>query len=129
MDQVRGPLWENLHSSYNGINDRVPIDTANLLDRSLYFIQPNSFKISVGIEGAEFGNPRRRVRGLFKLNGNPYKLSVTDPDIVDRFHQAKSGTYQIEDALLCVSLGEPWDGHAYNLIASVITQDRSESNS
>ena len=124
VDDVLGPLWANGHSSYNGINDRVPKEITKTLDGSLFLITPEDLKIQVVTEGAEFGEPRRRVRATFKLNNQTYKLAVTDPQIEREFLRGENGTYPIESALLCISLGELWEGYAYKLVAAMITPER-----
>lgn len=121
VDVVTGPLWQNLSSSYNGTNDRVPENVAVTLTGSLYLIKPNGLKIHVATEGADFGQPKRKVRGSFSFNGAQYKLAITDPVIERQYLQGENGVYLINEALVCISLGELWEGYAYKLIAAVIT--------
>jgi hypothetical protein len=120
IDNVKGTLWPNVSSSYNGTNDRVPEATAKTLTGSLFLIKPTSLKIHVNTEGAEFGQPKRKVRASFGHNSANYKLSVTDPNIERQYLQSQNGVYEINKAVLCISLGELWDGYAYKLIAGVI---------
>jgi hypothetical protein len=117
LDVVEGDLWDNSSSSYNGLNDRVEETQALGLESSLKLIEVNDLKIEGLIEGAEFGNPRRKVRGEFTLNEVSYRLSVADPIVESEF---VDGTHDIGRAILCISLGEPYGGHAYKLIAGVI---------
>jgi len=77
----------------------------------------DDLKIEVLIEGAEFGNPRRKVRGEFTLNDVNYRLAITDPTVESEY---ADGTHDIGSAILCISLGEPYEGYAYKLIAGVI---------
>jgi hypothetical protein len=77
----------------------------------------NDLKIEVLIEGAEFGNPRRKVRGEFTLNDMNCRLAVTDPIVESKY---ADGTHDIGSAILCISLGEPYEGYAYKLIAGVM---------
>src|SRR6266851_492506 len=77
-------------------------------------------KIEVLIEGAAFGNPGRKVRGEFSLNGVRYRLAVTDPIVESKYLAGNDGTYDVGNAILCISLGEPYKGYAYKLIAGVI---------
>ena len=117
LDVVHGPLWDNSSSSYNGLHDRVEESRAEQLACSLKLVEVNDLTIEVLIEGAEFGNPRRKVRGDFSLNGIEYRLAITDPKIESQYAQ---GNHQIGNAILCVSLGEPYEGYAYKLIAGVL---------
>ncbi len=117
------PLWENGDSTYNGQNDRVKLEIASGLKNSLMLIKPQNLIIRVATEGAEFGNPRRRVRAIFRHLSAYYNLIVTDP-IAERAFRAKpNGDHTVKDAYLCVSLGEVHqDGSCYKLVAAVITK-------
>ena len=120
VDDVVEPLWDNSSSSYNGLRDRVPEMQANALTSSLKLIRVDDLQIVVSVEGAEFANGKRKVRGQFHYNGAFYLLSITDP-VVERTYLAKpDGTTSLGHALLCISLGEPYNGYAYKLIAGVI---------
>jgi len=120
-----GQLWLNHSSSSYGQNDRVAEDQAAQLTTSLYLIRPDSLSIAVASEGGDFGPPRRRVRARFQLQGTHYCFVVTDP-WVERQYLAKSdGVTSVDEALLCVSLTEPFHGYAYKLVAAVITPDRA----
>lgn len=77
-------------------------------------------KVTVGIEGAEFGNARRKVRGEFTLHGIPYRLSITDPTVEREYYQKSNGSYPVGHAILCLSLGEAHRGYAYKLVAGLI---------
>ena len=122
LDKVSGALWDNSSSSYNGTHDRVEEGAANQLGSSLRLIEVNDLKVVVAIEGAEFGNGKRRVRGRFSLNGAQYYLSVTDPVVERQYLAGKDGKFAVGHAILCVSLGEPYQGFAYKLIAGVFVK-------
>jgi hypothetical protein len=123
VETIEGPLWENGNSTYLGINDRISADQAAQQIRSLYLIRPNHLKIQVGQEGADFGNPRRRVRADFSYANARYRLIVTDPLAERRFLSAQDGEFSIDHALLCISLAELHsDGYAYKLVASLIEE-------
>jgi hypothetical protein len=120
-------LWINGHSSHYGQNDRVPEALARALRRSLYLIHPENLTITVAREGTEFGNPRRRVRARFHLHRQSYYLAVTDPRAERRHLCYQDGEYPLNEALLCVSLGELYNGFAYKLAATVIVSQRAET--
>jgi microcompartment protein CcmK/EutM len=123
IDTPRGPLWINGYSSRNGLNDRIPAAAAATLPRSLYLISPDSLSIIVRTEPAFNTLPKRRVRAAFSCNRIDYLWAVTDPVITDKYIRGKEGRFCIKDALLCISLGEPFNGNAYKLVATVITPD------
>lgn len=112
-------LWINGQSTYNGQNDKIAIDEANKLTSSLLLITPTNLRLQVALEG--YCEQKRQVRASFDLNGTHYKLKVTDPAIERLYLQQPNGVYPIQDAALCISLGEEFQGHTFKLVASVIT--------
>lgn len=122
LDPVKGVLWDNSSSGFNGLHDRVEENVANRLQSSLMLIEVKDLSLSVVIEGVAFGHGKRKVRGRFSLNGAQYLLAVTDPVVERQYLASKDGEYRIGRAVLCISLGEPYKGHAYKLIAGVFTR-------
>jgi len=120
VDRTEGPLWSNNSRSYNGLNDRVAEYETSLTDGSLRLIEVQNLEIEVALEGEDFGNGKRKVRGKFSFSGINYCLAITDPPIERKFLQGQNGVFPIGHALLCISLGEPYHGYAYKLIAAVI---------
>jgi hypothetical protein len=122
VDYVPGLLWNNHSSSGNGVHDRVSEAVAAQLQSSLLLVNVSNLKISIAVEGAAFGNAKRKVRGSFNLNNVPYMLSITDPTIEREYFKKPDGEYVAGPATLCISLGEAWQGYAYKLIAGVFLQ-------
>ena len=60
------------------------------------------------------------MQGRFQYNGVDYWLRVTDPSYERQYRQQLDGDYQVGDAFLTISLGEPFQGYAYKLIAAII---------
>lgn len=122
VDLIEGPLWDCSSSSTEGLRDRVPEEDARAaveeFGNSLCLIEVDNLVVSVRIEGADFGNPRQRIRGKFDYKGHKYILAVTDPAIVSEF-ASTIGEYSIGTAMLCISLGEAHLGYAYKLIAAI----------
>lgn len=127
VEEPRGPLWLNEDSSSYGENDRVAEADAADLSRSLYVIRPTGLRLVVAAEGGGLFPARRRVRARFRFGGYAYCLVVTDPPIESECLAKPDGEYPIAQALLCISLGEMFHGHAYKLAAAVITPDRAGS--
>lgn len=113
-------LWQTGHSSYNGTNDRVPTNSIITPGPSLYFIRPQNLEIVVRVEGAEFGNGKKKVRTTFSYSGDNYLISVTDPE-VERIYLARGeGRYKPHgQCYMTVSLGEAWEGYYYKLAAGI----------
>jgi hypothetical protein len=119
LDPAAGPLWDNSSSGYNGLHDRVAEGEAHRLLSSLRLIEVRDLNIAVAVEGAEAANPLRKVRGRFTHYGVRYCLTVTDPIVEEKSLAGADGEFEIGYAILCISLGEPYKGHAYKLIAGV----------
>jgi hypothetical protein len=119
------PLWIDGHSTYNGRNDRIPLEQAASLSTSLRLVRVDRLTLSVFKPGEAFGNPKRRVQCRFRHSGTEYRLWVTDPRY-ERAYLAKSdGDYEIGDSFVTVSLGEPHDNACYKLVAAIIERAKS----
>lgn len=117
-------LWANGDSTYNGCNDRMQLDVAANHDYSLALIHPDALTVHVVTEGAEFSNPRRRIRARFRHHRVLYGLIVTDPAAERAFLAKEDGAYPLPNAYLCISLGEAHtDGSCYKLVATIINKD------
>ncbi|HEX8436069.1 dual OB domain-containing protein [Archangium sp.] len=129
VDSPSGPLWENGHSSRHGRNDQVPQARVALYKQSLYLIHPENLRVVVGMDDNSPYPSRRRVRAHFKLGTSTYHLVITDPPVEREFFAKEDEEYPVEDALICVSLSEPYNGYAYKLAAAVITPKRARGTS
>jgi hypothetical protein len=118
-DEVR-TLWFNGCRSGGGVNDRVPVVEANKLCSSLLLIAPDVLHIRVV---AAFET--KSVRAKFCYRGVWYDLKVTDPVVEAQYLGRPAGTETIRTRplYLCVSLGIPFDGYVYKLVASIIGLD------
>lgn len=123
---TRGGLWVNGSSSNYGRNDRVPQDRLDAIEHSLVLIRPDELRIQVATEGGGRYESRRRVRARFRLGDQQYTLSVTDPPVERRFLAGDDGTFRVEEAIMCVSLGEIFHDYAYKLVAAILTPSRVE---
>ena len=71
---------------------------------------------------------RRQTRAGFALGGRSFDLPVTDPEWEQRLSFLPIGVHSSEEAgisrtdrvFLTISLGEPFDGECYKLVAAVI---------
>lgn len=125
VDSHDNSFWSNSEKTYNGVNDKVSAANIAKITTSLKLILVPDLEIRVRLEGGFEGNPgRRRVRASFKLQGLPYTLSVTDPEIEEDYLTRGNGDYELGQAALCVSLVEVWNGYSFRVVASVITPDR-----
>lgn len=115
-------LWGTGHSSYQGMNDRMPESMCADYSESLYLIRPQNLEIIVRVEGGEFGNPKRKVRAQFEYGGDAYLLPVTDPMVERKYLSGENGRFRLtpEQIYLCVSLGLPYDEYCYKFLTSLI---------
>ena len=121
VETFAGPLWLNGFSSSYGINDYVPEALAANLARSLYLIRPTALRIVVAVEGGGQYPAKRKARARFRFSGAEYCFVLTDPLMEQRYLAMGDGETRIDEALVCVSLGEFFNGNAYKLAAAIIT--------
>ncbi len=114
------PLWVNGHHTHHGRNDRVPLDRALKLESSLRFIAVDALELAVIAPRAAQGDFRRRLKGRFRHAGDEYRLWATDPVYEERYLNRPNDRYELGPCLLTVSLGEPYQGYAYKLVAAII---------
>ena len=117
------PLWSMGHSTYNGLNDRVPLAEATALTDSLRFIRVENLTLNILAPGESFGDAKQRLQGRFRHEGDNYRLWVTDVLWEEEYLGKRNGEYFVGMAYLTISLGEPHEGFAYKLIAAIITPD------
>ena len=110
-----GPLWIDGYSSSEGSNDRIPTVQAERLDNSLCLIRVEGAVIRVTTY-----QERTRLRVYFRHAGTEYGLRPTDPEYENRYLSREAGEYRIGETYLTVSLGEPFEGYTYKLIAAII---------
>ena len=111
-----GRLWINGHHSSNGYNDCVPLELAETqLSSSLLLIRPSSLCVQVAPE-----RQGRKVRVEFTYHQQRYRLALTDPLVEQHYLRGGDGRFPLDNRYLCVSLGEPFNGHCYKLVASII---------
>jgi hypothetical protein len=112
-------LWSNNSSSGNGLNDRVSEPESQKLKNSLYLLHLERLMIRVFVPFQ-----KRKVRAEFVHHGVEYHLGVTDPIIEKKYLAVKDGDYKIAECFATVSLGEPFNGYCYKLVAALITPER-----
>ncbi|MEU8344919.1 hypothetical protein AB0C74_24735 [Spirillospora sp. NPDC048832] len=120
LEQRPATLWINGYSTYHGRNDRMPVEQANTLADSLKLIRVDRMTIQVHVTGEAFGNPKRVVRARFWYAGTNYTLRVTDPVYEDAYLTKPNGVYELGESFMTVSLGEPWNGSVFKLVAAII---------
>jgi hypothetical protein len=115
-------LWNVGQGSYSGLNNRVAIGHEN--GSSLYLFSVESLRLLVGRKAPEYPDSKRAVRGEFIYRGSSYRMDVTDPVIERSYLNQADGQYDIYHPVLCISLGDPYQGYFYKLIAAVLYPER-----
>lgn len=123
MNDSPAQLWSNDSHSGGGIANRVALDEADNVDASLYLLKLSQLRLHVTTETFD-GRSKRPVRAEFSHAKHVYRLSLTDGPIEAEFRRRGDGTYDIGECFITVSLGEPFDGFCYKLVAAVITKSR-----
>ncbi len=114
------PLWIDGRSTYNGLNDKIPIAATGSVAASLRLLHVDQLRLMVCTPGEAFGNNKRRGQGRFRHASREYALWVTDPGFERAYLAKPNGTYDIAECHLTISLGEPYQEACYKLIAAII---------
>jgi len=118
LDNDKGDLWYLGSSTYNGLNDRVPLEYIENYHDSLRLIEPETFKVVVTHE-----YNRDVVRAKFQFLNKHYAIKVTDP-ILEEFYLSSGKSeyrYRGRNVRICISLAEtPYQGFFYKLVAGII---------
>lgn len=96
-----------------GEGDRVchsEITQNKKIRNSLYLVQVNQLELT------KDQNDRRRAK--FSYGGVAYNLAVTGREF--DLHFKKNSTF-LRNAIICVSLGENFNGYCYKLVAAIIS--------
>ena len=115
-------LWGTGQGSYSGLNNRVAVGGEN--GSSLYLIAVTRLRLLVGRKAPEYPDSKRAVRGEFDYGGTTYRMDVTDPAIERQYLGQADGQYDMAKPVLCVSLGDPYQGYFYKLVAGVLPAER-----
>jgi len=116
-------LWLNDSSTGAGSHDRVALAASEGLTGSLFLLRIGSLELRVFAPGVAFGNPKRRVQAGFVHHGVNYRLWVTDPLVERKYLAGPDGSHGIGECFATISLGEPYEGYCYKLVAALITPD------
>ncbi|MCY3693192.1 MAG: hypothetical protein OXI54_14440 [Chloroflexota bacterium] len=119
MIDQEGPLWINGHSTQAGRNDRVPLAETLSIENSLRLIRVDALTVTVS-EPLRPSADYPILRGSFGYHGEEYCFRITDPESEGGSVELQYGEYTVGERYLTVSLGEPFEGHAYKLIATII---------
>lgn len=97
---------------------RGTVAEANRLSDSLRLIRVERLLVSVEPPKPDKMHPV--LRGGFRYNGVDYRLKITDVRVEKRSEGLSCDKYSVGERYLTISLGEPFEGYYYKLIAAII---------
>jgi hypothetical protein len=111
------PLCDHRNTLFGNYGKAIAVDSIAALDHSLVLIRTHKLK-------AEFRtNPSRKnkpqLRAGFEYHSTYYDLPVTDPIFQERILNHSCDLPDEDPIYLCVSIGIPWEGWHYKLVAGV----------
>jgi hypothetical protein len=115
-------LWGLEQGSYAGLNNRMAIGQED--GTSLYLVSVQRLRLLVGRKAPEYPDSRRAVRGEFIYRGAIYRMDVTDPVVERNYLTQADNQYDILRPVLCISLGDSYQGYFYKLIAAILYPQR-----
>ncbi len=122
VDPVQ-PLWD-VGQEITKRNDKVTLAQAAECDSSLVLLHVDRLHLDVYFDkDGPSGEGKKHLRGYFRHGGMEYRLRVTDPECEKECSDPSVTTYRIRDCYLAISLGEPFKGDCYRLIAAIIRRD------
>ncbi|MDP8033844.1 hypothetical protein QJU43_06685 [Pasteurella atlantica] len=96
-------LWGDSHKvNYNSIESRNI-----LIEQSLYLVKAHNLNLYITED--------QKRRAKFCYNNINYDLPVTDPEFDNIFNDKNI----INNAILCISLGEEFNGYCYKIVATI----------
>ncbi|MGW1016174.1 dual OB domain-containing protein [Streptomyces niveus] len=129
LEQRPSSLWINRSSTYHGNNDRIPDEEADTLSDSLKLIRVTDLVLQVHAPGAMFGDQKRVLRAHFSHARHSYIMRVTDPECEQEYLAKPDGVYRLGESFLTVSLGEPYEGYVYKLVAAITERAKIQAGS
>ena len=108
-------LWAGDSNSAHGISDRVTLEQAELSGESLRFICVARAYLAV-----QLVNDSWKSRIAFEYGGVEYNLAVTDPTYNAPRDGLTRASVELGRTYLTVSLGEPFHGFCYKLVAAIV---------
>ena len=118
LDPILSPirsLWSEDQKQSGEKNDRVSEEEAHQLGDSLRFIEVDLAELKY-----EDRQGTLKPRLVFNYSGDVYNLSVTDPKYAVKSRDVRPERVELGHLYLTVSMGEPWHGDCYKLVASIL---------
>ena len=122
VEPIVEPLIATGPDLLGSVGDRVAAASAQRASLTLVESESLEWQVTSTQDG------RRQLRARFALAGHPYNLAVTDPSWEEStrglpigWHpRTVGGTKASDRILLTVSIGEPFQGHCYKLVAAIV---------
>jgi hypothetical protein len=115
---IHPTIWTNGSSSSGGVNDRIHVAAMGDINDSLRLVKVDQLELVVKAPYGGKGAPQLRARFTYKQD--LYNLKITDPRYETSYQTKPIGAYALGPAYVTISLGEPFEGHVYKLVAAII---------
>lgn len=111
-------IWGKGVQSSQGVNDRVPENVLSTLDHTLLFI---FIERAIIWKKQSTWDDTCKLRLNFKFVNEKYSLAITDPAILDEYNNSLAPNEHkvINNCFVTLSLGLPYYGYSYKLVASI----------
>lgn len=114
-------LWSNGFNSSLGLNDKVPEHLFEECKNSLHMIRLDCADV-ICVKKESYQKEYTQRRLVFVYNSSHYNLPITDPCLSSMYANLSPGeSAHIGPCLITVSLGEPYAGSIYKLVAGYIS--------
>ena len=112
-------LWGTGYHTKYGLNDKIPEYLAEGCKNSLYLIKAKKCTIYKCNQSYNPEEPRFRIRLRFYYNNNMYDMVVTDSSLSLPYWNTLAAEDEVvlNDFYITVSLGKPFHGDCYKLVA------------
>lgn len=97
---------DNLWGQGNRVQHSLITIGLHSINQSLYLVQVDNLNL--------YTNDNGKRRASFDYNGNQYDLAVTDPKFDEILREQRE-----VNGILCISLGEEYQGYCYKLVATI----------
>lgn len=121
-------LWGTGSSTSHRLNDRIPCADAERYYYSLSLIHVESLNVIISEYASGPSECRRHLDAGFHYDGKQYILPITDPAVYSYYKGTEVGQHPIGESYLTVSLGLPFNGYCYKIVAAVIRNRGRRAN-
>ena len=110
-------LSDKRNTLFGNYGKAISVESISELDHSLALLHTR--QLHTEFRSTEGRRNKPQLRAGFEHHGTYYDLPITDPIFRERLLDNPHELDDREDIYLCVSIGIPWEGWHYKLVAGV----------